>query len=109
MHIAVITLATPEPRRGRLHCPICHDPHIVPASLSCTSLLGQPGEMQINEQGLHLDPAAPFHEDDSVINLTFRCGQGHLFALRLCSTPEGTTAESVPLSFSRTALDAERN
>lgn len=109
MHITVATIAAPAPRRGRLACPICHDSRIVPASLACTSLLGQRGEARIDPDGLHLDPAAPSAEGGSAIAITFRCGEGHLFGLRLRTTYGNTTAEMITLPFTSSAQDPDRN
>ena len=41
-----------------------------------------------SDGGLHLDPAAPAAEAGSAIAITFRCGSGHLFGLRLRTTYE---------------------
>lgn len=109
MHIAVATIAAPEPRRGRLSCPICRDPRITPEVVACTSLLGQRGEARIDRDGLHLDPGAAPSEGGSAIAITCRCGQGHLFCLRLRTIYETTTAETVALPFAVAAQDPGRN
>ncbi len=109
MHITVATIPAPAPRRGRLCCPVCQDPHITPAAIACTSLLGQPGEARIDRDGLHLDPTAAPAEGGSAITITCQCGQGHLFCLRLRTIYDTTTAETVALPFTVAALDAERN
>jgi hypothetical protein len=109
MHITVATIAAPAPRRGRLLCPICQDRRITPDSVACTSLLGQPGEARIDRDGLHLDPSAAPAEGGSAIAITCRCGQGHLFCLRLRSIYDTTTAETVALPFAIAAQDPGRN
>jgi len=108
MHIA-IAIAAPAPRRGRLTCPVCGDAHVTPSTLASTSLLGQRGEVRVDQDGLHLDPAVPSAEAGSSIAITFRCGSGHLFGLRLRTTYETTTAEMIALPFAVTAPESERN
>lgn len=108
MHIA-IAIAAPAPRRGRLTCPVCGDAHVTPTALASTSLLGQRGEVRVDGDGLHLDPAVPAAEAGSAIAITFRCGSGHLFGLRLRTTYESTTAEMIALPFPVTAPESERN
>lgn len=108
MHIA-IAITTPAPRRGCLTCPVCGDTHVTPTTLASTSLLGQRGEVRVDEDGLHLDPAAPAAEAGSAIAITFCCGSGHLFGLRLRTIYESTIAEMVALPFATTALEPERN
>jgi hypothetical protein len=108
MHIA-IAIAAPAPRRGRLTCPVCGDAHVMPTALAGTSLLGQRGEVRVDQGGLHLNPAAPSAEAGSAIAITFRCGSGHLFGLRLRTVYETTTAEMVALPFAITAEGAEQN
>ncbi len=108
MHIA-ISLAAPAPRRGRLTCPVCGDAHVTPTALASTSLLGQRGEVRVDQDGLHLDPAVPSAEAGSAIAITFRCGAGHLFGLRLRTIYESTTAEMIALPFAIAAEEAERN
>lgn len=97
MPITAIAIALPDPRRGRLHCPLCGDQRIVPMSLACTSLLGQRGEARIDRDGLHLDPSVHPAEGGSAIAITCRCDHGHLFCLRLRTIYETTTAETVAL------------
>ena len=108
MHIA-IAIAAPAPRRGRLTCPVCGDAHVTPSALASTSLLGQRGEVRVDQDGLHLDPVAPAAEAGSVIAVTFHCAGGHLFGLRLRTIYESTTAEMVALPFAVTALESEQN
>ena len=109
MHITVATIAAPAPRRGRLLCPVCQDHRIVPAAVACTSLLGQRGEVRIDRDGLHLDPAAVPAEGGSAIAITCRCGSGHLFCLRLRTIYDTTTAETVALPMALAAQDPGRN
>lgn len=109
MHITVATIPAPAPRRGRLLCPICQDQHIAPEAVACTSLQGQSGEARIDCDGLHLDPTAAPAEGGSAIAITWRCGQGHLFCLRLRTIYDTTTAETVALPFAVAAQDPGRN
>lgn len=106
MHIAI---AAPGPLRGYMLCPVCRDDHVVPASLSTTSLLAQHGEVRIDQDGLHLDPAASPVEGGSAISLTFRCRHGHVFSLRLRTIYNRTTVEAIALPFAITSPGSERN
>lgn len=100
MQIAIAAIPIPEPKRGRLLCPLCRDGHVVPVSVACTSLLGQRGEARIDRDGLHLEPTMHPGEGGSAIAITCRCDQGHLFCLRLRTIYETTTAETVALATS---------
>ena len=110
MHIIIATIqaAVPEPRRGHLHCPVCHIAHVAPIALDSISLAGQRGTLCVDRDGVRLDPTAPPVEGGSAIGITFRCRQGHLFVLRLRSIYESTTAETLVLPFPLTAQDADR-
>ena len=110
MHITIATIqaAVPEPRRGHLHCPVCHIAHVAPIALDSISLAGQRGTLCVDRDGVRLDPTAPPVEGGSAIGITFRCRQGHLFVLRLRSIYESTTAETLVLPFPLTAQDADR-
>ena len=109
MLIAITALPTPEPGRGRMRCPVCGDRRVTPASLSGISLLGQHGEVQIDQDGLHLDPTVAPIESGSVIAITFRCGHDHLFCLRLRTTYETTTVTCIALPLPITNQSGERN
>lgn len=108
MHITIAAIPIPEPKRGRLLCPLCRDGHVVPVSVACTSLLGQRGEARIDRDGLHLDPTVHPAEGGSAIAITCRCDQGHLFCLRLRTIYETTTAETVALATSLGVDDPDR-
>ncbi len=110
MHITIATVqAAPEPRRGRLTCPVCRDAHVVPTAIDCISLAGLRGTLSVDQDGVRLNPTAPAAEGGSGIGISFRCSHGHLFVLRLRTIYESTTAETTILPFALTAQDPERN
>jgi hypothetical protein len=108
MPITITAIAVPEPRRGRLCCPLCGDHGVVPVALACTALLSQHSEVRIDRSGLHLDSATALAEAGSVIAITWRCERGHLFILRLRTISGSTAAETVALPIALGADERDR-
>jgi hypothetical protein len=73
------------------------------------SLIGQQGEVLVDQHGLRFDASAVPVEGGSAIAITCRCEHGHLFRLRLRTIYETTTAETVALPTMRNAGGTDRD
>jgi hypothetical protein len=63
----------------RLLCPICSGTYVRPVAITCTPPGANCGELIVDFNGVHLDPAVQPHDRGVLVTLRFWCERGHAF------------------------------
>ena len=67
----------------RLLCPICGGTYVRPVTITCTPPGADRGELVVNSNGIHLDPAVQPQGRGVFVALRFWCERGHAFTYAL--------------------------
>ena len=94
MQITLVTaIATPDPARGILTCPVCGSVRVIITHLDCRGLGSTQGEVQVGPEGLRLDPAIANPEGGACVGLACVCDHGHGSVIRFRQVRGSTIVE----------------
>jgi hypothetical protein len=93
--ILATAIASPEPARGILTCPVCDTRKVTITHLDCRALGSTHGEVQVGRDGLRLDPSIPNPEGGATVGLRCTCEQGHESLIRFRQLRGSTVVERI--------------
>jgi hypothetical protein len=94
MHIILMNaVAAPAPERGLLTCPVCENREVTLTHLDCRALGNTHGEVQVERDGLRIDPSIPNPKGGATVGRRCSCDQGHESLIRFRQLRGSTIVE----------------